>query len=131
MPTGTVIREMREAEYPLLEDFLYEAIFIPEDFDGEIPRSIIREPELAAFIEGFGTLPDDHCLVAEIEGTVVGARQWRGRSARARTPFSLFPPWEGEKLMGAEGRREGDTGPLSPGRPDRGNSRRLIIVIDM
>ena len=73
MPTGTVIREMREAEYPLLEDFLYEAIFIPEDFDGEIPRSIIREPELAAFIEGFGTLPDDHCLVAEIEGTVVGA----------------------------------------------------------
>ena len=73
MPTGTVIREMREAEYPLLEDFLYEAIFFPEDFDGEIPRSIIREPELAAFIEGFGTLPDDHCLVAEIEGTVVGA----------------------------------------------------------
>jgi len=65
------------------------------------------------------------------EGTVVGARQWRGRGARARTPFSLFPPWEGEKLMGAEGRREGDTGPLSPGRPDRGNSRRLIIVIDM
>ena len=52
MLTGTVIREMREAEYPLLEDFLYEAIFIPE---------------------GFGTLPDDHCLVAEVEGTVVGA----------------------------------------------------------
>ena len=73
MPTGTVIREMREAEYPLLEEFLYEAIFIPEDFDGEIPRSIIREPELAACIEGFGTLPDDHCLVAEVEGTVVGA----------------------------------------------------------
>ena len=73
MPTGTVIREMREAEYPLLEDFLYGAIFIPEDFDGEIPRSIIREPELAACIEGFGTLPDDHCLVAEIETTVVGA----------------------------------------------------------
>lgn len=73
MPTGTVIREMREAEYPLLEEFLYEAIFVPEDFDGEIPRSIIREPELAAFIEGFGTLPDDHCLVAEIETTVVGA----------------------------------------------------------
>ena len=73
MPTGTVIREMREAEYPLLEEFLYEAIFVPEDFYGEIPRSIIREPELAACIEGFGTLPDDHCLVAEVEGTVVGA----------------------------------------------------------
>ena len=38
MTTGTVIREMREAEYPLLEDFLYEAIFVPEDFDGEIPQ---------------------------------------------------------------------------------------------
>ncbi len=89
MPTGTVIREMREAEYPLLEDFLYEAIFIPEDFDGEIPRSIIREPELAAFIEGFGALPDDHCLVAEVEGTVVGRR---GRASSGRTATSTMPP---------------------------------------
>jgi len=64
-------------------------------------------------------------------GVLERVRGGRGRGARARTPFSLFPPWEGEKLMGAEGRREGDTGPLSPGRPDRGNSRRLIIVIDM
>lgn len=89
MPTGTVIRKMRKAEYPLLEDFLYEAIFIPEDFDGEIPRSIIREPELAAFIEGFGTLPDDHCLVAEIETTVVGAA-W-ARIVRS-TATSTTPP---------------------------------------
>jgi len=25
-----IIREIRESEYPLLEEFLYEAIFIPE-----------------------------------------------------------------------------------------------------
>ena len=39
------IRAIRPEEYPLLEDFLYEAIFVPE---GETPpdRSIIRRPEL-------------------------------------------------------------------------------------
>ena len=45
---GTVayqIRAIRPDEYSLLEDFLYEAIFIPE---GETPpdRSIVRMPEL-------------------------------------------------------------------------------------
>ena len=101
MPTGTVIREMREAEYPLLEDFLYEAIFIPEDFDGEIPRSIIREPELAAFIEGFGTRPDDHCLVAEVDGTVVGAAWARIARTYDTTPLlsiSLLPEHRGRGI---------------------------------
>ncbi|WP_338135479.1 GNAT family N-acetyltransferase [Intestinimonas butyriciproducens] len=30
-------------------------------------------PELQVYIAGFGTQPGDHCLVAEKEGTVVGA----------------------------------------------------------
>ena len=29
------IRPMASEEHPLLEDFLYEAIFIPEGFEGE------------------------------------------------------------------------------------------------
>ena len=37
------IRHMESSEYPLLEDFLYEAVFVPEGFEGEIPRSIIHD----------------------------------------------------------------------------------------
>ena len=68
------IRKMSDDEIPLLEDFLYEAIFIPEGYTAEIPREIIyTEPMLHAFIKNFGTRPDDRCLVAEVEGKVVGA----------------------------------------------------------
>ena len=69
-----VIRAMRPAENPLLEDFLYEAIFVPEGFEGEVPRSIVHDdPKCRAAFEGFGTLPDDRAVVAEDGGVVVGA----------------------------------------------------------
>ena len=46
------IREIRQSEYAILSDFLYEAIFIPE---GDFGKA------------------DDWCLVAEIEERIVGA----------------------------------------------------------
>lgn len=68
------IREIRREEIPLLEDFLYEAIFIPEDYTGKLERNIIYVvPQLYAAIDKFGTKPDDDCLVAEADGRVVGA----------------------------------------------------------
>lgn len=66
-----VIRPLRTDEIPLLEDFLYEAIF-QRDPANPIPRSELEKPELRAYIEGYGG-PDDHCLVAEQQGQVVGA----------------------------------------------------------
>ncbi len=66
------IRAIRQEEYPLLEDFLYEAIFIPEGVEAP-PRSIINNEELQVYINDFGTKPDDRCLVAEVEGRVAGA----------------------------------------------------------
>ena len=65
------IREMTVPEYPLLSDFLYEAIFIPDDI--KPPRNIIASPELQVYVERFGALKDDFALVAEIEGKIVGA----------------------------------------------------------
>ncbi len=65
------IREMKENEYPLLSDFLYEAIFIPQGMD-KPPKSIIEQPELQIYIEDFGKA-DDLCLVAEIQEKIVGA----------------------------------------------------------
>lgn len=66
------IRYIKENEYYLLEDFLYEAIFIPEEIEPP-PRDIIQKEELQVYIRDFGKLPDDNCLVAEIDGRVVGA----------------------------------------------------------
>ncbi len=66
------IRSLKPIEYPILRDFLYEAIFIPE---GVTPpdRSIIELPELRLYYEGFGTGEADYCLVADEDGKVVGA----------------------------------------------------------
>lgn len=66
------IREINAAEYPLLEDFLYEAIFIPQGVEPP-PRSIINNDELQVYIKDFGEKPDDRCLVAEADGETVGA----------------------------------------------------------
>ena len=68
------IRRIKRDEWPLLEDFLYEAIYVPESFDGEAPRSVIYDdPKCRFAYEGFGTLPDDRAVVAEVDGKVVGA----------------------------------------------------------
>lgn len=65
------IREIRKSEYPILSNFLYEAIFIPEGMNRP-PKSIINRPELQVYTADFGK-PDDYCLVAETKEKVVGA----------------------------------------------------------
>ena len=61
-----LIREIKEYEYPVLNDFLYEAIFVPE---GTQPpeKSIINRPELQVYVSGFGTQKDDLCYVAQVK----------------------------------------------------------------
>jgi len=66
------IRPLATTETPLLKDFLYEAIFIPEGAQAP-PRSIINDESLQVYIRDFGTKPDDRCLIAETDGRVVGA----------------------------------------------------------
>ncbi|MBR4201098.1 MAG: GNAT family N-acetyltransferase [Oscillospiraceae bacterium] len=66
------IREIRADEYSLLNDFLYEAIFVPEGTEPP-PREIVNQPELQVYTADFGTKKDDAALVAEAEGRIVGA----------------------------------------------------------
>jgi ribosomal protein S18 acetylase RimI-like enzyme len=66
------IREIKESEYLLLNDFLYEAIFIPEGATAP-SKSVIDSPELQVYVSEFGSQKDDHCFVAEADGKVVGA----------------------------------------------------------
>lgn len=67
-----LIRQMQESEYPLLEKFLYEAIYIPNGVEPP-PRSIIYKPELQVYISEFGKREHDISLVADIDGQIVGA----------------------------------------------------------
>ena len=67
-----IIREIKQAAYPLLENFLYEAIFIPDGVEPP-PKSIIYRPELQVYISEFGKSKHDIALVADINGKIVGA----------------------------------------------------------
>ena len=68
----TNIREIRPEEIPVLEDFLYEAIFIPEGVPAP-PRAIVKDKDLQVYVQDFGRKSDDRCLVAEMDGKIVGA----------------------------------------------------------
>ena len=66
------IRKLKNTEYPLLNDFLYEAIFIPPGVEPP-SRSILNNDELQVYVKDFGKKPDDRCLVADADGKIVGA----------------------------------------------------------
>jgi len=65
------IREIEISEYPILEEFLYNAIFIPEGEEYP-PRDVIFEPEIYIYVKDFG-LDTDCGIVADCEGKIVGA----------------------------------------------------------
>lgn len=67
-----VIRKIKTEEYPLLEDFLYDAIYIPEGIQPP-DKSIIHNEDLQVYIKDFGTKKDDVCFLAEVDHKVVGA----------------------------------------------------------
>jgi Acetyltransferases len=66
-----LIRELRDSEAYILEDMLYEAIFQPDE-SNPIPREIINQPNLIAYINNWGRL-HDLCIVAEVNGKIAGA----------------------------------------------------------
>ena len=64
------IRPITESDYPMLEDFLYHAIFQQPD-EEPVPREIIFEPEIFIYIKNFGK-KDDCGMVAELDNKIVG-----------------------------------------------------------
>ncbi len=65
------IREIENSEISLLDNFLYDAIYIPEGM-GKPGKEIIKQPELSRYIKDFGKATD-LCLVAESDGCLIGA----------------------------------------------------------
>ena len=45
---------LSQEEFPRLEEFLYEAIFIPPGV-APPPRSVVQLPELQVYVSGFGS----------------------------------------------------------------------------
>jgi GrpB-like predicted nucleotidyltransferase (UPF0157 family)/ribosomal protein S18 acetylase RimI-like enzyme len=95
------IRPISVSEYPLLEDFLYHAIFIPPGVEPP-PRGIIYEPEIFVYVKDFGGNGD--CgVVAECDGKIIGAAWTRIIPAYGhiddQTPelaISVLPDWRGQ-----------------------------------
>ncbi|MBR6337540.1 MAG: GNAT family N-acetyltransferase [Ruminococcus sp.] len=67
-----IVRALRKQETAVLDDFLYEAIFIPKGVTPP-PKDIIKRPELQVYVENFGKRAGDTALVAEADGQIVGA----------------------------------------------------------
>ena len=67
-----IIRKIKANEYSVLENFLYEAVFIPKGISAP-PKEIIYKPELQVYIADFGKRKGDIGLVAEADNKIVGA----------------------------------------------------------
>lgn len=67
-----IIRKIGRDEIKLLDDFLYEAIFIPEGTE-KPSKEIIKSKDLQVYIKNFGNSKDDNCLVAEYNNKIIGA----------------------------------------------------------
>ncbi|MFJ1411129.1 GNAT family N-acetyltransferase [Capnocytophaga canimorsus] len=66
------IRPMNPSEYSLLQDFLYEAIFLPEGVTPP-PRDIVFHPELRIYFADFGSQKGDVAVVATASERIIGA----------------------------------------------------------
>lgn len=66
-----IIRQLQPHEYQILNDFLYEAIFVPKGTE-KPPKDIINQPELQVYVKDFGQLRGDYAMVAEDNGKIVG-----------------------------------------------------------
>lgn len=117
-PTDITITAMEPEEYPLLAEFLYQAIHVLPGTPTP-DRSVVELPELRRYIEGFGRF-GDACMVAKVETSdrplIVGAA-WARIFPRSATGYgtidtatpevsiSLFPDWRdqgiGRRLMTA------------------------------
>lgn len=102
--SDVVIREIRSHEIPLLTDFLYEAIFQPDN-KPKIPRTVLQEPMIWAYVDRFGTRQEDFCLVALVDGVIVGAAWSRNGCSYGKvddiTPelaISLYPEYRNKGI---------------------------------
>jgi len=67
-----MIREILAEELGILDEMLYMSIFQSEGC-GPLPHYVTQIPEINVYIDGFGTQKDDYCLIANMDGRIIGA----------------------------------------------------------
>ena len=95
------IRVIQKSDYECLNEFLYQAIFIPEG-EAAPPRDIINDPEILIYIKDFGDTIGDLGVVSEQDNQIIGAAWVRIISAYghvdSNTPelaISILPEFRG------------------------------------
>ena len=98
------VREIDIADYLLLEDFLYNAIYIPPGEEWP-PREVIYELEIYIYIDGFGNKHGDVGVVAKTNEKIVGVAWTRIIPAYGHiddnTPelaISVLPEYRGQNI---------------------------------
>lgn len=66
------LRAATEADEPFLWEMLYLALYVPSG-RAPFPRSVLRDPAIARYVEGWGTQFRDTGLIAVVRGSPVGA----------------------------------------------------------
>ncbi|QCD43015.1 GNAT family N-acetyltransferase [Duncaniella dubosii] len=99
-----IIRDIKSDEIPLLTEFLYEAIFQPQDAP-KVSRIVLQEPMIWAYVNGFGSRTGDFCRVAIIGGAIVGAAWSRLGCSYGKVDasipelaISLYPEYRGRGI---------------------------------
>jgi GNAT superfamily N-acetyltransferase len=72
---GHVSFELRAAnvsDEPFLWEMLYLALFVPPG-EPPLPRSVLREPAIARYVQGWGTRCGDKGIIALVDASLVGA----------------------------------------------------------
>ena len=99
-----IIREITPADYSVLEDFLYNAIYIPPGEEWP-PRDVIFQPEIYIYVDCFGDRQGDIGVVAETDRKIIGAAWTRIIPAYGHldenTPelaISILPEYRGQGI---------------------------------
>jgi RimJ/RimL family protein N-acetyltransferase len=67
-----VIRGIRPSEFPLMEAFMYEAIYHP-DPKNPYPKEVIYYPQVRIYWDNWNKEKDDNCLLALKDDKPIGA----------------------------------------------------------
>jgi GNAT superfamily N-acetyltransferase len=66
------LRPAEASDEPFLREMLYRALFVPPG-QPPLPQSVLADPAIARYVEGWGTRRGDSGLVALVHGVPVGA----------------------------------------------------------
>jgi len=66
------LRAANVSDEPFLWEMLYLALFVPPG-EPPLPRSVLRDPAIARYVQGWGTRRDDKGLVGLVDTSLVGA----------------------------------------------------------